>query len=291
MRLLVSTDGSPRSLDALAHGERLAAALGASLSLVRVLDPAVDGSKDLALTVRQAAELAAARWREQLAELCRTANVSAEAEVAFKEHGMEVADALLAHAARRRAAAIVMTTRGAGSLRHALFGSVAMGVVGRSPLPVVLVGADAVVPRGTARPYHLLVTTDGSPASSAILDGLRGLLRTADPAAIRLTLLRVHSPSVGGPPQDVAIAACERELQSFRRKAPRRFALETVVRPIVTLGGVDSAILEAAKECGADAIAMATHGHSAKYHLLSGSIANGVLAHSTVPVIMSRSRA
>ncbi len=288
MRLLVATDGSPRSLEALPHGQRLAAAVGASLSLVRALDPAVDGARDLALTVRASAELAAERWRAELAALCRERNVDADPEIAFKEQGMEVSDALLAHAVRRRAAALVLSTRGARALRHALLGSVAMSVLQRTPVPVVLVGADAAAPRSSG-PYHILVTTDGSPASAAVLDGLKRLLRNAHPSGVRLTLLRVYAPSVGGPPDSVAIARCERELRDFRRKAPRRFALETLVRPIVKLGGVDSAILEVARERGADAIAMATHGHSARYHLLTGSVANGVLAHATVPVIMARS--
>ena len=60
--------------------------------------------------------------------------------------------------------------------------------------------------------------------------------------------------------------------------------------PVVPPGaGIDTAIIEAAKELGADAIASATHGHSARRHLIAGSTALGVARLAPVPVILVKS--
>ncbi|MDR3409707.1 MAG: universal stress protein [Formivibrio sp.] len=49
------------------------------------------------------------------------------------------------------------------------------------------------------------------------------------------------------------------------------------------------AILEEVKKWGADIIVMGTHGYRGVQHLLMGSVAEGVVRHTTIPVLLVRS--
>ena len=60
------------------------------------------------------------------------------------------------------------------------------------------------------------------------------------------------------------------------------------VREIPVGGGVDTAIMEVADEARCDAIAMSTHGASARHHVLMGSVAMSVLGRSHLPLIVVR---
>ncbi|MEZ4521817.1 MAG: universal stress protein [Thermomicrobiales bacterium] len=51
-------------------------------------------------------------------------------------------------------------------------------------------------------------------------------------------------------------------------------------------GGAADQILDCAKSCGADMIAMATHGRGGIGRLILGSVANRVLQHTTVPLLL-----
>jgi nucleotide-binding universal stress UspA family protein len=53
-------------------------------------------------------------------------------------------------------------------------------------------------------------------------------------------------------------------------------------------GAVAEEILNQADELNADLIVMGTHGHGAMYNLLVGSATEGVLKHSTRPVLLVR---
>ena len=119
---------------------------------------------------------------------------------------------------------------------------------------------------------------------------LRRVLERAPAEGVRLTLLRVNDEAGADPMREPAYERCQRDVTAFARRAPRRFETERVVRNIVPLGGVDSAILSAAVEAGADAIWMATHGHSFRRHVLLGSVALGTLSNASVPVVLARAQ-
>ena len=55
--------------------------------------------------------------------------------------------------------------------------------------------------------------------------------------------------------------------------------------------GMPDAIVDEAKNWGADIIIMGTHGYGGLYHLLMGSVAEGVLRHAKAPVLLVHSRA
>jgi nucleotide-binding universal stress UspA family protein len=110
---------------------------------------------------------------------------------------------------------------------------------------------------------RVLVALDGSPSSEAVL---RFLLEIAGPLEGR----RHEAEEYLAP-----IAAGLR-------------ARGVDVTFQVRQGRPDEEILVAAREHGADPIAMATHGRTGLGRLLFGSVAEAVLRHATVPVFLIR---
>ena len=106
---------------------------------------------------------------------------------------------------------------------------------------------------------------------------------------VEVTLLRIHVPRLGDHGDAVEAAEAAEALDRLRQRFPKPEKVRTVVRTIVSVGGVDTAILNAASELGASVIAISTHGHSAKYHVFMGSTALGVLRLSTLPLLLVRS--
>lgn len=58
------------------------------------------------------------------------------------------------------------------------------------------------------------------------------------------------------------------------------------VEPVWLVGMAVDDIVEQAELRKADFIVMGSHGHGALYHLFSGSVVNGVLHHTKIPVIV-----
>jgi nucleotide-binding universal stress UspA family protein len=139
---------------------------------------------------------------------------------------------------------------------------------------------------------RVLVALDGSQSAEAVL---RFLLEIAGPLDMRVLLLRVLEPM---PPRvlDVPGQIVVEDV------AARRHDAEEYLAPIASAlraRGVDTAwsvrrgraadeILAAARESGADLIAMATHGRTGLSRLVFGSVAEAVLRHAPIPVFMIR---
>jgi nucleotide-binding universal stress UspA family protein len=139
---------------------------------------------------------------------------------------------------------------------------------------------------------RVLVALDGSTACEAVL---RFLLQIAGPLDMTVLILHVREPI---PPQ---VTEGTQHLVVDDVEARRREA-EEYLAPIAAAlrsQGVDTAwairrgrpadeILDAARESGADLIAMATHGRTGIGRLLFGSVAEAVLRRAPVPVFMIR---
>ncbi|MGE3171836.1 MAG: universal stress protein [Planctomycetota bacterium] len=138
---------------------------------------------------------------------------------------------------------------------------------------------------------HILVPVDSADESMRALDSTFDIARRL---GARVTLLRVVHDQVfvGGPAgapvpmaQDArAVAADARErLQELRPRFP-----DDVQVDVDTAIGNDigAAIVEHAERHAVDFIAMATHGRSGLRRLLLGSVAESVLRHTTVPMLL-----
>lgn len=285
MNILVTTDGSERSLDVLPHVGRLATQLGSGVVLLRVLNPLTDVADEFGADFEAACAKVAHAWQGELTAFMHRFDIAGEPLVGRLQHGEDAHDAILRIAAQREASIVAMHSRGSGALRHALLGSVALGVLAKIAVPILLTGGNAGPPR-TGEGYRIVATSDGSPASTRILGALSPILQGT---AAKVSLLRVCEPRSGRASPEAEIETATAQLKSLLPLLPAEVAGEIRCRVCHHDEDVATAIVEGARELGADAIALSTHGESALHHLIAGSVALSVLERSPLPVILSRS--
>lgn len=208
-------------------------------------------------------------------------------------------------AADAHADLIVLTTHSRGPLARFWLGSVTDELIRNSEIPLLLVHPTDAEPDLAAdvKLQHWLVPLDGTPLSEHILTTANDI---GDHFAADFTFLRVLRPitpmmipaSVGGftpMAEDVMIRVetlqgeVEKEASAYLEKIAE--PLRAKGRAIATAVTVDEqpgeAILARAKS-GIDAIALGTHGRHGLSRMLLGSVADNVIRHSTVPVLVHR---
>ena len=142
---------------------------------------------------------------------------------------------------------------------------------------------------------RLLVPVDGSHVSKAAVKLALGLARDQRASVIFIYVYEiarivamVSTPAVATDPSSAL--ATEREWGMAALDAAMRAAKEKSVRAkrmFVEGASVDS-ILRAATEERADLIVMGSHGRTGIARAVVGSVAEGVLRHADVPVLVSR---
>jgi nucleotide-binding universal stress UspA family protein len=149
-RILVATDGSPSSTEAVALGVELAAEHRAELDFVHVV-PLVD-----VVPARGFGAIGGA-FPHEVGEHDRTlldeaAAVAAEHEVASTIALLrgDTVDEIVAYADSHDIDLVVVGSRGRGAIAGGLLGSVSRGILGESKRPVLIVRAAATV----AAPQH-----------------------------------------------------------------------------------------------------------------------------------------
>ncbi|MBA3824832.1 MAG: universal stress protein [Ktedonobacterales bacterium] len=144
---------------------------------------------------------------------------------------------------------------------------------------------------------HILVPLDGSPlAELALITAAETAQRLPMPTTI--TLLRVIdypaadlrlealNPLASGP---IIIEAVLEAAHDYLRAVSRLPSLaECVVQQVVMVGTPASTIIEQAQVHSADLIIMTTHGRTGVLFRALGGIVEGVLRHTTVPVLLVR---
>jgi nucleotide-binding universal stress UspA family protein len=281
MKFLLCTDGSEQSREILAPARQLAEAVGAELALIRVLDPRVDAASVIAPNAEEALAQVEAAWRSELSSILSNAGLTGEVLVPRRERARNTQDAICATAEATGATLIAMTSRGAGRVRHALFGSVAMGVLTAAPVPVLTLAPSMPNYMPGSGPYHLAITSDGSPDSRSVFTGIAPLLAAG---TLRVTLIQAL---VSGTSE--AEAAALSALNALLPRVAGATEASAQVVSVSTAAAVPAALGEVARRLGADAIAAATHGHSARRHLFAGSTALGLVEKSGLPVILVKS--
>jgi nucleotide-binding universal stress UspA family protein len=266
--VLVTTDGSSRSHRVLPHAAVLADALGTRVLLVSVVDEA---------EVPQA--------KVDLSATLSRLGIAGDVLAAAAQPKEDVAAAILRLAREADAALVALDSQGHGALHHVLHGSVTHALLRQADRPL-LVGGPNLEPPASREPYGLLITTDGSPASEAVLRALAPLLT---PDRFEVTLLRVHEHESAGEDNAAALEACQRQLEQARALLPEALKVTLLVREIPRGGGVDTAIIEKALELNVRAIGLSTHGMSASEHVLMGGLATLLLGRSPLPLILARS--
>ncbi|XKK41650.1 universal stress protein [Nocardiopsis sp. ARC36] len=188
---------------------------------------------------------------------------------------------------------IVVGTRGMGTFKSVFVGSVSVRVAAHAPCPVVVVPSRKGRPATTSMD-RIVVGVDGSETARRAL-GLAYDLAAESGAE----LVVVHSWEVPYPYDPVAMTAAGYQPQEelFERQSEelvagllaevvdeRREDLDVEVSVVRTQNSPVSAILEAAE--GADAVVVGSRGRGTVRGLLLGSVSQGVLHRSRIPVVV-----
>jgi nucleotide-binding universal stress UspA family protein len=137
---------------------------------------------------------------------------------------------------------------------------------------------------------HILVAIDGSPLSVRAVDVAVSLSKDL---LAQLGFVYVVDPglgaiSEGGLPADVLLEDRRQEGRAALQAAVARAQAEPPAWSFLKEGKAAPEILAAAKEWGADLIALGTHGRSGLGRVVLGSVAQAVLHEAPCPVLMIR---
>jgi nucleotide-binding universal stress UspA family protein len=187
-----------------------------------------------------------------------------------------VAATIMAQAAKQNARVIVMATRAPGAVGRAVAGSVADRVVRESPCPVMLVPPGAAFMGGkTVKIARVLVPQDGSLLAFQCLDFLIGL-----PKALALEYVLI----------EVVDAEANRAAAETRLKITADWLRSRGARSVEVLVGHETnpvaGIIGAVREALPEVIAMSTRGSSGLERVILGSVAEGVIRESELPVLL-----
>jgi len=293
-RLLVPVDGSPASGRAIAvacalaggHGEELifGEAVNHAAAIAELTVPY--GIPD-ATPLLDALDSAALSVAADAAERAKAAGLAASSVLL---EGAP-ASAIVAYAKEHAVDAIVMGTRGARGLERFFTGSTADGVVRAADVPVFVVHEAEGEPPPAFRRI-LIAVDDSDPATAAVDFGIELAAREGGSVvflhAIPTADLGDKSREYGYDPRPI--------LDEFRAAAQP--ALDKALAAAKARGvAADSSmvegdpvdeILNAAQAQKADAIAIGTHGRRGLQRLFVGSVAEGVVQRSPIPVVVLR---
>ena len=136
----------------------------------------------------------------------------------------------------------------------------------------------------------MVVAVDFSEVTALVYEAAADL---ADRLRARVIVVNITEPQVDlvgmAPPQ--AYTSAEDEIKKLAEAklnvARAMFEARAVqVETVHEWGPVVACILDKATKYGAGLVVVGSHGHGALYNLLVGSVAEGVIRHSTVPVVV-----
>lgn len=282
-RILIPLDGSPLSKRILLHVRRILLRQDAEVTLLRVCPPDVPGG--LKVLEREELEEATASTQAVMAELERE---GARARCVIRRG--DAAEEILAYANEYQPGLIAMSTHGRSGFDRWIWGSVAERVLRRSTHPLLLANPHALedekIP--TDRRFaRILVPLDGSEPSAAILPIVSEIahMYESDVTLFYTEPILVASVQYPAVPVIPAKEEGEKVLAPFRE---RLAAAGIRAKTWVAFEPPASGVLRAIELTKADLVAMTTHGRSGFSRWALGSVAEKVVRHSEVPVLVRR---
>ena len=204
-----------------------------------------------------------------------------------------VAESILEIADEERASLIVLATHGRRGIARFFLGSVAEGLVHDARIPLFIVPADAAR-RHAPRLRRLLVPLDGSALSE------RALEYAADLAGRRpIVVLRAVSPDdvEADIPNTLLVEheeyrRAEQSARDYVAGIAKRLEAQGHPAEVTTARGRPAQeIAIAAHAADVDLIVMTTHGRTGAERLRLGSVADEVVRHGEMPVLLVSGRA
>jgi nucleotide-binding universal stress UspA family protein len=209
-----------------------------------------------------------------------------DCDIAVRE-GEDSYKYIVDEAVKNKSSMIVMGRRGRTGLKRLMMGSVTARVIGHAPCNVL------VVPKAAELGFmNIVVATDGSRHSMAAASEAIGLAKRN---SSKLTVIAVV-PAELVTPTDIEVAMSQRELIAEKEmhvaeqnaKAVKEAAQKegVSVQAFVMTGKPADAVIETAKDKGADLIVVGSHGRTGLERLLMGSVAERVIVLSDRAVLV-----
>lgn len=287
--ILVPLDGSQLAEAALLYAKTMAKRTGASLTLVRAAQnksPFGDVTYDAQhRTIQQADD-----YLMSLADGMVAQGFSVQTGVPYAG---SPAEWIIEEAGVRRADLIVMATHDRVGPDRWVHGSVAEGVVHQSTTPVMLVrseGADQLVQRFQMEKPVLVVPLDGSKLAEAAFPLARVLVQALGARVVLVGVVPKPGELQAGLGGTIVTyvgpeyAELQADVQAYLEASARHVA--TDVEAVVRCGDPAAEIAAVAQQHAAAAVVMATHGRTGLVRSILGSVAGGVLRHSSTPVAL-----
>ena len=270
IQILVATDGSEVSREAVRFATRLAKALGGGLVLVHVVSPSAN--------------------LEEAEALLRAAQADAAAGSVPVKTRVEVgapAESILRIGRETGADMLVVGTHGRKGVARLFLGSIAESLAKSAPVPVAVV---RTFDQTAGEMGPLLVPTDFSEGAA---HAARAAAVLARKLGARLVLLHVL-PEVVPPKGEDDPAVVRRETDRLRREAAAKLrsaadalGLDRGQMEVSLVTGVDVAeIVHVAKAIRASCIVMGTRGLTGLPRILLGSVTDQVLRQAPCPVLV-----
>jgi nucleotide-binding universal stress UspA family protein len=270
-QLLVALDSGEAASQALKLTARLAGALNASVTLVRVLTPSEPESLVRPWLGAAAAELAAQgiRVRSQL----RTSEPAA------------VPDEILTMAAALPAYLIVMGSRARPAVVELLFGSVSSKVVALSTCPVLVVRPS--VGESQAAPRAILLALGGDEGLDPLLAVTEDLAR-----ALRAEVKVAHVSNPGGDELERSIyhARLTHGEQALEKAVARLrdAGVQATSVQLVNHDGIARELARHAERIGADLIVVGLHEGTRIEERVMGTLSHALIRRGKRPIVITR---
>ncbi|MDH5805455.1 MAG: universal stress protein [Gemmatimonadota bacterium] len=295
--ILVPLDGSPFAETAIPAAIGAANRLHAAIDFVSVFDDA---------SIMAGTELTAQNFKDWLSgylkEVVTRTKGLVEGDVTFTIVDGTPVERLVEYAKRSQVELIVMSTHGRGIISRAWLGSVADRLVRHVDIPVMLVRtsedeSEPVLENLTElKPKKILVPLDGSALAE---QSVAWAMRFSDSHQAQLILVRaVEQPipfTSAYLPHAVedthkALAWATENAQGYLTDIQAALAKQGVDVAVEVLEGVHPArgMEVYVQEHGVDMIVMASHGRTGLARAFLGSVADKVIRHSEIPVLLVR---
>jgi nucleotide-binding universal stress UspA family protein len=272
-KILVPVDGSSFSESILGQVKGLLSGAPVEVVLVRVIDESRHGASRAADRAEALAYLEGLKRRL----------VGRRAQVRCQVLTGDPAAEILACERSEAPALIAMSSHGRGGLDRWIRGSVAERVLRGAHRPVLLANPRNRDASHECEDLHrILVPLDGTDTSTLALPLAEFVARAHD-AEILLFHVMAQGPTLS--PADATSVLAERHLEPHRRRLESR---EVRAGVLVDSGNEAACILRAVHEQDVGLVVMTTHGRSGISRWAFGSVAEKVLRHCPVPVLVVR---
>jgi nucleotide-binding universal stress UspA family protein len=281
--ILLPLDGTAASERAVPFAHMLARQLPAKIVLLRAVLLGPEGDEN---------EPASVEYQEARLELMQTAarlkqgGVEVEWTVVDDEPGWAIMLASRHHAAD----IVLMATHARGPMGRSMLGSVADRVLRQGPAPVLLVPPLTAFnwPPGN-QGLRVVVPLDGSPLAERALDPAARLAESAGGELI--VVHAIEPPYYAFVEQGLIPTLDPGELAALPIESLKTIAQRFTDRGISTstesrFGRPADVVLAVARERQAHLIVMATHGRGGVSRLVTGSVADAVLRHTHVALML-----